>query len=207
MPHLIHLSKALMGPGALVAKADLKSAFKTLPMAVSDFPLLGFAIENDYYVNTNMPLGASASCATYEKFSTFLEWCIKHESKRDKLGHYIDDFIFWGLPDSTDCQDLLDTFGQITFAFGVPTTHENLVLPCTEIEYLGLLTDTTKQLVRVPQDKLIDIKAKINKALSHKTNKINFRGLQSLIGSLQFLCRAVALGGHSLDTYLSLQGS
>ncbi len=55
------------------------------------------------------------------------------------LSHYIDDFIFLGLPNSTHCQDLFDIFGEITFTFGVPTTLEKPALPNVDVEYLLLV--------------------------------------------------------------------
>jgi len=181
-----------LGKGALMAKADLKSAFRTLPMSPKDFHLMGFSHEGKFYVNVTMPMGAKISCSTYEKFSTFLHWCIQQECDLDTLVHYIDDFLFFSRADTKLCALLLATFDKITELFGVPTAPEKRVTPCTLIEFLGLMVDTIKQQVRVPQDKLIDIQAKIDHALGKK--KLTLKEFQSLIGSLQFLCRAVAPG-------------
>lgn len=133
-------------------------------------------------------------CSTYEKFSTFLQWCIEQECDFDTLLHYIDDFLFFGPPDSYICAQLLKKFDEITERFGVPTAPEKRVPPCTLIEFLGLLIDSVRQQVRVPKDKIVDILHKIDIALSHTNNKISLKELQSLVGSLQFLCRAVAPG-------------
>ncbi len=60
------------------------------------------------------------------------------------------------------------------------------------MEFLGLLLCTLLQCMKVPADKLAEVKDKINIALSHKNSKITLTELQSLIGSLNFLYRAVA---------------
>ena len=64
--------------------------------------------------------------------------------------------------------------------------------PVKKIVFLGLLLDSEKQTVEVPRDKLEELKAKINKTLSLK--KVQLKALQSLIGSLNFVCRAVGPG-------------
>jgi hypothetical protein len=36
-----------------------------------DYDLLGFKIEEKFYIDKCMPMGCSVSCATFERFSTF----------------------------------------------------------------------------------------------------------------------------------------
>ena len=55
-----------LGPGAQIARLDIKSAFRLLPIHKSDFELLGFKIQDKC-----LPFGCSVSCAKFEKFSTF----------------------------------------------------------------------------------------------------------------------------------------
>ncbi len=176
-----------------MAKSDLKSAFSTLPMVIEMFNLLGFTINEEYYIQVTMPMGASCSCATYEKFSTFLEWRVTHECTLKSLKHYFNDYIFYGKKDNPACQILFDTFLTLCDHFGIAYSPEKFVIPgATEIEFWGLLLCTLSQYVKVPLSKLDDVKSKINSSLSHKNSKITLRELQSLIGSLNLLCRAVA---------------
>ena len=69
---------------------------------------------------------------------------------------------------------------------------EKILNQTTCLIFLGLIIDTILQEVRVPQDKLIEVKDKILDFISR--SKVTLRELQSLIGSLNFLCRAVAPG-------------
>jgi hypothetical protein len=41
-------------------------------------------------------MGCSISCATFEQFSTFLQWAVTHETNTDNLDHYLDDLFFAG---------------------------------------------------------------------------------------------------------------
>jgi hypothetical protein len=62
----------------------------------------------------------------------------------------------------------------------------------TEIVFLGLKIDTKKQTVTIPAGKLEEMVQKIKSVL--KLSKVTLKQLQSLIGSLNFACRAVAPG-------------
>ncbi len=65
------IDKLTLGPGALIAKVDCKSAFRTIPMSVGTFNLLAFSLDKDYHVNVCLTMEAATSCATYETFSHF----------------------------------------------------------------------------------------------------------------------------------------
>ena len=66
-----------LGTGVLCSKMDVKSAFRLLPINPSDFHLLGFQFDGKFYLDKCLPMGCSVSCATFEKFSTFLDWAVK----------------------------------------------------------------------------------------------------------------------------------
>jgi len=70
-----------LDPGAKRAKADLKSAFQTLPLSLDDN--LGCTEDMKYYVNVTMPISAKVNCATYKKFNTFLHCVVENESQYD----------------------------------------------------------------------------------------------------------------------------
>ncbi|KAJ1095702.1 hypothetical protein NDU88_000860 [Pleurodeles waltl] len=46
-----------LGPGALMAKSDIESAFRLLPVHPDDFNLLGFQFEGRFYFDKCMPMG------------------------------------------------------------------------------------------------------------------------------------------------------
>ena len=108
------------GHGALMAKCDIQSAFRLLPVYPSDYCLLGFKFEGSWYVDKAMPMGCSIACAAFEKFSTFLEWAAKMRSGSRHITHYLDDFLFTGPSGSSACADLLATFQGLAAELGVP---------------------------------------------------------------------------------------
>ena len=181
-----------LGPGALMAKSDIKSAFRLLPVHPDDFNLLGFCVNGSFYYDKCMPMGCSISCVTFERFSTFLEYCARKVAKSDNILHYLDDFFFAGCADSSDCARALRSFQVICKKFGVPLASDKTEGPATRITFLGLAIDTARREIQVPSDKIAAIMSKLDIALSKK--KLTLRELQSLLGSLNFICKAVRPG-------------
>ena len=69
------------GPGCYLAKTDIKSAFRIIPIHPNDFRLLGMKWCGLYYNDRCMPMG----CKTFETFSTALEWIARHKVEVDEL--------------------------------------------------------------------------------------------------------------------------
>ena len=69
-----------MGKGALIGKKDIANAFRLMPIRPEDFCLLGFQFQDKYYFDKSLPFGCSIACATFEKFSSFLNWLVEHKS-------------------------------------------------------------------------------------------------------------------------------
>ena len=82
------------GRGCFMAKTDIKSAFRIIPVHPDDHPLLGMKWENLYYYDRCLPMGCSSSCAIFETFSTALEWIAIHRLGASSVLHILDDFLF-----------------------------------------------------------------------------------------------------------------
>ena len=89
-----------LGQGALMAKRDLKSAYRLLPISQQDFQLFGMKVGSNYYIDKCLPMGLSQSANLFEKFSTFLHWLVAKQSQMETLDHLLDDFIFAGPKDT-----------------------------------------------------------------------------------------------------------
>ena len=178
-----------LGKSALLAKRDLRSAYRILPIRIDDFPLFGFKVGNRYYVDKFLAMGLSQSANLFEKFSTFLHWVVANEASLDTLDHLLDDFIFAGKKGSGDCEILLETFSKVCLELGVPIAEEKSVEPTTVMVFLGLEIDTNNMLVRIPLHKIEELYTLLVK-LSEK-HKITLKELQSLVGKLNFFGQAV----------------
>ena len=181
------------GAGSYLFKVDIKSAFRLIPIHPSDFSLLGMIFQDQYYIDKCLPFGLSVSCAVFERFSTFLEWHVKQESESKQLIHYLDDFC--GCSNNRDkAENSLKKTLSCFEALGVPVSDEKVEGPSTNIKFLGLEVDTVEMVVRLPKDKLKDLRESIDWFMEKKQKKVTLCQLQSLIGKLNFACRAISPG-------------
>ena len=181
-----------IGKGALIGKKDIANAFRLMPIRPEDFCLLGFQFQDKYYFDKSLPFGCSIACATFEKFSSFLNWLVEHKSNSDAIQHYLDDFLFVGPKETNACKALMETFDNICGDLGVPVSHEKTEGPTTLVTYLGLGIDSIRQAIYVPPAKIPPLLELINHALGK--HKITLRELQSLVGSLAFVTKAIPGG-------------
>ncbi|XP_046331235.2 uncharacterized protein LOC124114611 isoform X1 [Haliotis rufescens] len=155
-----------LGPNALLAKFDVKSAFRIMPVHPQDFELLGLCFQGKYYFDKCLPFGCSISCSVFEKFSTFLQWCVQQKLPNGQLMHYLDDFLTGGTAGTKDCGDNLDTCLSTFQELGAPVAHEKTVGPASCLTFLGLEIDTVRMQVRIPQEKIVNINAIIHDMLA-----------------------------------------
>ena len=180
---------AKLGQGALLGKMDIKSAFRLLPINPSDFELLGFQLGDYFFYDKCLPFGCSISCATFEKFSSFLEWVVKSQAGHENVDHYLDDFLFAGEKNSLSCASTMNIFNNICSELGVPIAHDKTIWPTPKLTYVGLVIDTMEMKVRIPTDKLLGLKALLLEIYSKK--KVTLKEMQKLAGSLSFCSRAI----------------
>ena len=183
-----------LGHGALLAKADIRSAFRLIPLAEKDFPLVGFSHGGSYFFDRMLPFGASISCAIFEKFACALQWIVHKSCASGELDHYLDDFIFGGRAGSDDCLLLLQTFYNCCKKLGIPIAEEKTVWPTPVIIFLGLELDSLLMQVRIPLSKITQLIGYIKDVLAHKNSvqltpsqTTNFRLFQTqIVGRRQF---------------------
>lgn len=191
-----------LGRGALLAKTDLENAYKQIPIHPNDFELLGFMIDNMYYYDKTLPFGLSYSCNLFEKFSSALQWILETKFSVIHCVHILDDFLFLSEPHSPKCYSALLAFYQLAKDIGLPIKSEKTVYPTTTLIFLGLELDTLNFEVRLPQDKLTQLKAEIKKFQARRSATL--KELQSLIGMLNFACSVVPPGRTFLRRLIDL---
>lgn len=190
---------------ALVAKADIKSAFCLLPIHPSAFNSLSFYFNDCFYFDCCLPMGCSVFCCYFEVFSSFLEWSVSHVSGTDNLIHYLDDLLFIGPASSHESLYLFTIFRMLCRKFGVLLAEEKSVWPTTSLEYLGITIETLNMEFCLPPDKVNRLCFLVSFVIKKK--KVTLRTLQSLLGLLAFATRVIAVGRvFSKRLYKALSG-
>lgn len=193
-----------LGNDAFMAKFDIKSAFRLLPVIPADFPLLGMSFQDQFYIDKCLPFGCSISCALFETFSTFLEWVIRDVTRTNNIAHYLDDFIL-AAHNAKQCAKHLDSSLQIMQQLGVPIAPQKTVQPTTCLTFLGLVIDTAKGQIQLPQDKVAQLVNQLSQIVSSTSKKVTLHTLQSIVGKLNFVCRAIPMGRPFLRRLIDAQ--
>jgi hypothetical protein len=192
LDHCISIIQSI-GPGTLIAKGDLESAFRLLPIHPRYFRFLGFTWRGSFYVDACLPMGLSESCHHFETFSTALQWILQQAPfSVPFMSHILDDFIFMGPPESDVCTKSLQKFLILTEDLHIPINQAKTVWPSTTVELHGIEVDSIRMELRLPPDKLAHA---FQTLLSLKgRSSVTLRELQSALGFLNFATKAIPHG-------------
>ena len=180
------------GPGSLLAKVDIKSAYRIIPVHSDDQPLLGVSWQGQCYVDTMLPFGLRSAPKIFTAVADALEWTIRQHHDVPFIDHYLDDFIVIGPPSSRICADALVALEEECDQLGVPLAPEKKEGPSTAITFLGIRVDTGNGTLSLPPDKLARLREEIDRWLSRRTCRK--RELESLVGTLQYAAKVIKPG-------------
>ena len=180
-----------LGPHTLLAKLNIKSAFRLLPVHPADRHLLGIEWRNSIYLDTCLPFGLRSAPKLFNILADLLEWMTSQRGVSVCL-HYLDDFLTMGPPASPICQNNLDTLKKTCEDLGVPLAMEKVEGPATTLTFLGMEIDTDRMEIRLPEDKLQRIRQELITWLGKK--KATKRQILSLVGLLQHVTKVVRCG-------------
>lgn len=196
------ISKILqLGQGSLLAKMDIKQAYRNVPVHPEDRPLLGMLWEGKVYVDTALPFGLRSAPLIFSAVANALLWIMKQKGVT-YADNYIDDFITVGAPNSSECQDNCRLMHETCDEVGLPTEPDKDEGPATTISFLGLEVDSVALQLRLPAEKLGRLKTELEKWRQRKACRK--RELLSLIGLLSHACKAVRAGRSFLRRLIDL---
>ena len=196
----ITLVKSL-GTGCFLAKSDIKSAFRIIPVRPEEYHLLGIKWKGMFYYDKCLPMGCSSSYRIFEEFSSALHWIMEHKLHASGVVHILDDFLFAG-KSFKHCNIHLDKFLSLCKDIGVPIAQEKTYRPATTMSFVGLEIDTVEMTVRLPIDKLQKARAIIKSLSSRK--KVTLKEIQEAVGFLNFACMVVYPGRTFLRRLIDL---
>ena len=190
-----------LGKGAMIAKIDIKSAYRLIPVYPGDRKWLGMKWDNKVYVDGMLPFGLRSAPKIFNSVADAVEWCVAREGV-EHIFHYLDDFAVVGPLDSDTCMLYLHKLKSICIELGIPLATEKQDGHTPVITLLGIIIDTTKGELRLPGDKL----QRLLQAVSEwgKRKVCTRRELESLIGVLQHAATVIKPGRSFLGRVISL---
>ena len=192
---------AALGPGALMAKVDIESAYRLIPVHPEDCRLLGVEWENQCYYDTKLPFGLRSAPKIFNAVADGLEWCIRQRGVQ-YIFHYLDDYIILGSPDSEQCRRDLDALREVCRELGVPLAIHKCEGPTTCLIFLGIEINTVTGLLRLPEEKLQRLRTLLREWGDRKV--CTRKELESLIGILNHACKVVRPGRSFLRRMIDL---
>ena len=189
------------GRGTLLAKLDIESAYRIIPVHPDDRQLLGMEWNGDLFVDTALPFGLRSSPKVFTAMADGLLWILGANGIRSAM-HYLDDYLFFGDRGSKECEEALRLALRLCELLGIPVASHKLEGPAAGLTFLGILLDTVRFEIRLPEDKLVRLRALLSEWQGKKA--CTKRQLLSLIGHLQHACRVVQPGRSFLRRMIDL---
>ena len=189
------------GKGSLMAKLDIKQAYRNVPVCPDDRILLGMAWEGRVYIDKTLPFGLRSAPMLFSAIAEALAWIMRKEGA-SIVFNYIDDYFTLGKPNSSECRKNLSAMIETCNKAGFPVEESKLLGPVTCIPFLGLELDSVTLQIRLPQEKLTRLLDLLAAWRGRKACRK--RELLSLVGSLSHASKAVRSGRAFLRRLIDL---
>ena len=117
--------------------------------------------------------------------------------------HYRDDFLVIGPPDSPECGEVVKKMLRLLGRLGLPVAMEKREGPATILGFLGFEIDSVAMTVRLPAEKLEELKARLRVWRGRKGGMR--QELDSLVGKLAHASQVVLPGKTFMRRLFELQ--
>ncbi|XP_067451991.1 uncharacterized protein [Thunnus thynnus] len=190
--------------GAWLAKADITSTFKVLPIRPDYWGFFGVQWKGHYYLAVRLTFGCKSSPKIFDSLSEALCWILLNNHKPPYVIHLLDDFLTVTSPASPPSHSL-STLKSAFLQLGVPLSPEKTAESSTSLHFLCITLDSLTFQATLPTEKLHCISLYIsNYLLASRCTK---RQLLSLLGHLNFAIRIIPQGRSFLSHLLSISAT
>ena len=189
------------GRGAMLAKMDIKQAYRNIPIHPSDRIYLGMQWNGSVYVDTVLPFGLRSAPLLFSAVADGLLWIMCRKGGT-VIFHYLDDFITVGAPRSDECFRNVAIMEDTCRECGMPIEFDKSEGPTTALTFLGIELDTVALELHLPLSKLEQLKSTLSVWRGRKA--CTKRELLSLIGLLSHACKVVRAGRTFLRRLIDL---
>ena len=163
-----------------------------VPMCPSERPFLAVAWQGEVYVDYQLPFGLASAPAIFSALAEALEWILRQGGVRAVL-HYLDDFLFLGALNTSECARALTITIATCAELGVPLAQEKIKGPSMSLTFLGICLCSTLLLLSLPQDKVDSLCTMLQRIVDSRSVHDAF-ALESLVGHLVHATKVCPLG-------------
>jgi len=112
------------------------------------------------YIDKVLPFGLRSAPLIFSAVADTLQLIMGQEGVT-WLVHYLDDFLTLGPGESSTCNDNMEIMSAVCREAGLPIEPTKTVGPSTTISFLGMELDSNEGIIRLPEDKLRDLKVQL----------------------------------------------
>ena len=124
-----------------MAKIDIRSAYRLIPVHPENRLLLGMQWGAWKYIDCVLPFGLRSAPKIFNSVADTLQCVVRRRGAR-WLFHYLDDFPCLGSPETEECSLALATLLGTCEELHLPLTTEKQMGPASCIEFLGIELDS-----------------------------------------------------------------
>ena len=180
-----------LGRHTQLAKMDIEHAYRNVPINPDDRDLLGMNWGGKLYIDTVLPFGLRSAPKIFAALADALEWVLEQNGVSVVI-HYLDDFLVMGPCGSDQCKRSLEIMIRVCKLLGLPLKWQKMEGPTSILVFLGILLDTNRLEMRLPEDKLQELRKLIAAWSRRRAGKK--RDILSLIGKLAHAAKIILPG-------------
>ena len=174
-----------LGKNALLAKLDIKQAYRMIPVHPQDWSLLGMEWEEYVYIDKALPFGLRSAPIVFMAVADGQQW-IMQKNGVSYVDHYIEYFITAGKGGTDKCsRNFTITTSRVRLRVTQLNLRSQYVGPSTVIDFLEI---ELVMEIRLLADKLA------RHSMSGEARKCCKRELLSIIGLLPHACKVISQG-------------
>ena len=206
----------LQGRLSSIFKTDLPSAFRVMPVHLEDVLVQGFVLDGHAYCDAFMPFGLRSAPHEYARFGKALRDVARGlalgnaavTQNTPQLSNMQDDFWHIEPPGAVRGDPMVAarivkaSFLHLLVSVGLEPKPSKTKGPALDMVLLGLLLDSTTMEIRVPPERIADLRGILATWMGATT--ATKQQLQSLVGALSFACFGVRWGRGFLRRLIAL---
>ena len=149
-----------LGRGSLLAKCDIASAYRVVPVHPVDRLLLCMRWRGELLTDGALAFWLRSAPKLFTALADALLLVMGQHGVVHAM-HYLDNFLVLGPPHSDLCQRHLDTSLDLCRHLGIPIAAHKLEGPAPVLSFLGILIDSNAGTLSLPPDTLSRLKQTI----------------------------------------------
>jgi len=153
-----------------MGKMDIQHAYWSILVVPEDRRLLGMRWQGKVYIDKVLPFGLRSAPLIISTVADALQFIISQQGAT-WLVHYLHDFSHWGPASRSTCSVNMEIMNAVRREAGLPIEPTKTVGPATTISFLGIELDSKEGIIRLPKDKLSDLKAQLRVWRKKKASK------------------------------------